>query len=252
MSKDRIEEYLYKDFDRIKKRYIITEEKLFQAKTQAYQWVKRRPSIFQTEYKRFSSKYWAFLLNDKSEEIIIFTPKKYKKDASMDAISVFIRKTIPIEKGFFLHCSSIYMNKKTLIFIGESGRGKTTIAEKAKKMNFFVLSDEIIFIEKGKTNFIAHGTPFGKVSDGYMSDKISSVFLLEQSNENKFRKMSPIQSFSRAWKDSYYRTQIVTVEERKVVFNNMFNMFSALPCYEMRFRKDFDDWDKLIDLCKSY
>lgn len=192
---------------------------------------------------------WLYFMDKKENVIDVFCSKENFSKAVFKTLGIYCENSFSVLEGFFLHSSSISLRNKIFVFVGQSGSGKTTIAELSKKMCFNVLSDESTFIQELHSDFIAWSTPFGQITDGYISGKIAGFFFLKQYNENRFIKLSTAQATYQAWSDSMYRTQIVTPEQRKWLFNQWFDMFSSLPCYEMRFTKDFDQWDKLIELC---
>lgn len=66
-----------------------------------------------------------------------------------------------LEKFVFLaHASALEIDKKTAMFIGASGAGKTTIAEYGYKDGLLVLSDETVLLWKENGGYCVQGTPW--------------------------------------------------------------------------------------------
>ena len=222
------------------------------ARRNSINWIKQRfNENKKIEFIHASEKEWFAVLDKKNEHNYLFTTKNYLELGFLGAFSQFFKFKYPKGNAFTLHCSGIKIKNNVILFVGASGNGKTTLSKAASERGYEVLSDETVLIKKGNRHYFAHSTPFGKITDGPISEKIKCIFFLEHSKENYFIPLKASESTRRAWTDSTYRTQIVSVEERKIIFNNIFDMFSSIPCYEMRFRKDFEEWDKLIDLCEN-
>ena len=64
--------------------------------------------------------------------------------------------------GFVLHASAIYVQDKTLIFAGESGRGKSTIVDMIHQHvpHSFILSDNSVFIRQQGKQFVMYPSPY--------------------------------------------------------------------------------------------
>lgn len=64
--------------------------------------------------------------------------------------------------GFVLHASAIYVGGKTLIFAGESGRGKSTIVDMIHEHipHSFILSDNSVFIRQQGKQFVMYPSPY--------------------------------------------------------------------------------------------
>jgi hypothetical protein len=63
------------------------------------------------------------------------------------------------ERGFLLHASSAIRNGRAFLFTGPSGAGKTTIVRCAPP-DAVVLTDEISYVRKTPSGYVAFGTPF--------------------------------------------------------------------------------------------
>ncbi|MBN1620758.1 hypothetical protein JW890_08540, partial [candidate division WOR-3 bacterium] len=111
-----------------------------------------------------------------------------------------------------------------------------------------IYSDEYSCVDVSKDKYFIIGTPFGQVTDGAIKGELKKIFFLEKGEENSFTKISPVEAMKRAWSDSFYRSQAATLDERKTVFGNMFDIFKKIPCFEMKVRKDFADFDVLNKL----
>lgn len=67
-----------------------------------------------------------------------------------------------ISGGFVLHSSSILIDNKASLFVGESGRGKSTIVDLLHSHNpsSVVLSDNSAFIKKEASRFVVYPSPY--------------------------------------------------------------------------------------------
>lgn len=192
---------------------------------------------------------WISVLDFFNNKVLAFCSKEHIQRATLSGLAIFCLKKYFQKSNFFIHGSAIMLKNRLILLIGKSGRGKTTISYKAAYNGFKVLSDEMVLIDYRENTFFAQGTPFGKISDGPLLGEIDCIMILKQSSENCFKSISAVQAFSYAWSDSYYRGRKISLQRKKEVFNNMFNLFSTKKCYEMEFRNDFDQWDELIELC---
>lgn len=128
-------------------------------------------------------------------------------------------------RGFVLHCSAILVNGKAVLFLGESGAGKTTIANMLKRQ-FPILADDEGYIRIDDNSaffyqgpFLERAYSFKKSSNQY---EIGRVFLVSQAKKCDIVQLS-LEEFERK-----VRKQIVTSNVHKVLpsFKNM--LFSKL------------------------
>ena len=95
--------------------------------------------------------------------------------------------------GFLLHAASLVTGGKAYIFAGVSGSGKTTIAQLAPP-EATLLSDEISYIRKQGSQYVAYGTPFtgelGQNGDN-ISAPVRAVYLLAHGPHNSVTALSP-------------------------------------------------------------
>lgn len=67
-----------------------------------------------------------------------------------------------ISGGFVLHSSSLLKDNKVSLFVGESGRGKSTIVDAlhAHNPSSVILSDNSAFIKRETSKFVAYPSPY--------------------------------------------------------------------------------------------
>lgn len=98
--------------------------------------------------------------------------------------------------GFLLHAASVIRNGKAFLFAGVSGAGKTTIARLAPP-DATLLTDEISYIRKDASGYIACGTPFTgelqKLGEN-VSAPVAALFLLAKGPENRINAMDPAEA----------------------------------------------------------
>lgn len=147
--------------------------------------------------------------------------------------------------GFLLHSSAIAKDDKCSLFFGNSGDGKSTVADFGKRRGGKILSDDLIIVYPEKDNYIAYGTAFygalpqnEKELNPY---RIKSVYRLKKSEKTQ------IKSLSKAEALGYLLSHCQFVFSEKVR-NEMLTpivvkFIEKVPCYELYFRRDDSFWE---------
>lgn len=85
--------------------------------------------------------------------------------------------------GFILHASSTLVDNKSILFLGESGMGKST-ARKLLSTTYKAFSDEYIIVRKVKSHYLSFQTPFlekrYKVNKTYMGTEMRAIYFLQR------------------------------------------------------------------------
>lgn len=199
------------------------------------------------DFRVFTSYGWRTVIDIENFKTTIFCCSGYEKKAIGASLGYFCCLRFPKENLVFFHAASCLLEGKAYIFPALSGKGKTNLSRNIAGTGE-ILNDEFSCVEIMGDNYIAHGTPFGQITNGPLNGELKKIFFLEKWDRDEFTRISPIEAVKRAWNDSLYRTQLALPRERKIVFGNMFDMFKSIPCYEMRVRKNFNDFgifDKL-------
>lgn len=117
---------------------------------------------------------------------------------SIDAVLRIVHTLVLAQErsGFLLHAASAIRNGKAFLFAGVSGAGKTTISRLAPP-DATLLTDEISYVRKHDSGYIAFGTPFtgelAKLGEN-VSAPISRLYLLAQGPENRIDPVAPGQA----------------------------------------------------------
>jgi hypothetical protein len=114
---------------------------------------------------------------------------------SIDTVLRIVHSLVLAEQGgFLLHASSLVRNGRAFLFTGISGAGKTTISRLAPP-DAVLLTDEISYVRRAGTEYLAYGTPFAgelEKSGANVSAPVSAVYLLEKGSENRVGAVEPL------------------------------------------------------------
>lgn len=154
--------------------------------------------------------------------------------------------------GIFVHAVAIKdRDGKGFIFAGESGAGKSTIAQIwHNQSKATVLSDDRIIVKNQNGSFLIYGTPWHGSFDDYLASRIepailSKLFFIYHSLKNTARPVPPQGAFK-----LLYPTIIPTFWS-KAYLENIISFCQDLtrkaPCFNMGFAKN----KKVIDFVRN-
>jgi ABC-type dipeptide/oligopeptide/nickel transport system ATPase subunit len=146
------------------------------------------------------------------------------------------------EGGFLLHAASAVRDGEAHIFTGRSGAGKTTLSRLAPP-DATLLTDEVSYVRKSESGYIAYGTPFaGELAKAgeNISAPIAAVYLLVQGPENRLEPMDEAETVRTLMRNILFFAQDeATVQS---VFKSACAFAAAVPMYRMIFTRSSEAW----------
>jgi hypothetical protein len=145
--------------------------------------------------------------------------------------------------GFLVHAASAIRGGKAFLFSGVSGAGKTTLSRLAPP-DATLLTDEISYVRREGTRYIAFGTPFAgelaRVGEN-CSAPLSALFLLEKGSQNRIEPVGPSEALRRLLRNILFFAD--DPELVKVVFQSACEFASLVPIHRLVFVPDQRVWD---------
>ena len=145
--------------------------------------------------------------------------------------------------GFLVHAASAIRGGKAFLFSGVSGAGKTTISRLAPP-DATLLTDEISYVRREGTRYIAFGTPFAgelaRVGENRCAP-LSALFLLEKGSQNRIEPVGPSEALRRLLRNILFFAD--DPELVKVVFQSACEFASLVPIHRLVFVPDQRVWD---------
>jgi hypothetical protein len=163
---------------------------------------------------------------------------------SMDAVLRIVHTLVLARQGgFLLHSASAIRDGKAFLFAGISGAGKTTMSRLAPP-DATLLTDEISYVRKQDSGYIAFGTPFtgelAKVGEN-VSAPIAALYLLTQGPENRVEAIPPGEAAR-----SLLANVLFFAEDEGLVqstFHSAFEFVSRVPVSRLTFVPDARVWE---------
>jgi len=168
------------------------------------------------------------------------TANPYSVDAVLRIVHTLV---LARQGGFLLHSASAIRNGKAFLFAGVSEAGKTTISRLAPP-DVTLLTDEISYVRKQGTSYIAFGTPFtgelAKLGEN-VSAPIAALYLLAKGRENRIDPVAPGEAAR-----SVLANLLFFAEDEELVqatFHSAFEFVSRVPVSRLTFVPDSRVWE---------
>lgn len=143
--------------------------------------------------------------------------------------------------GLFLHAAGLSYGGQGLVFTGESGAGKSTIAEWFAVRGATVLSDERVILCARGTEFLAYGTPWVGSGNYAENDSVSIGGLFEIGHghdQHTITTLSPSKAAARLLRQAILPYWDRLAIEHTLAF--LASLTSEVPCHTLAFLKQAD------------
>lgn len=111
-------------------------------------------------------------------------------------------------KGLVLHASGIVKGNTSIVFSGNSGRGKTFLVKYFQGLKkFTVMNDECVLLQPAGNKIYSYSTIFSgktEVKPKNSKGELKKLFFLEWSNKNNTEKLEPMVCFKKLLCDSLF------------------------------------------------
>ena len=168
------------------------------------------------------------------------TANPYSIDAVLRIVHTLV---LARQGGFLLHSASAIRNGKAFLFAGISEAGKTTISRLAPP-DVTLLTDEISYVRKRDSAYIAYGTPFtgelAKLGEN-VSAPIAALYFLAKGAENRIEPISPGEAARALLCNLLFFAE--HEELVKSTFHSAFEFVSRVPVSRLTFVPDSRVWE---------
>jgi hypothetical protein len=148
--------------------------------------------------------------------------------------------------GFLVHAASAVRNGKAFLFAGASGAGKTTLSRLAPE-DVVLLTDEISYVRRQESDYIAFGTPFAgelaKVGENVRAP-IAAMYLLAKGPENRIEPVAQARAGRALLANILFFAE--DAELVRLVFQSACEFVSCVPVYRLTFVPDARVWEMIL------
>jgi hypothetical protein len=150
------------------------------------------------------------------------------------------------EKGVIIHGCGIAVNRKGMLFVGESGAGKSTIARMWDQQNpAEVLSDDRTILRKKGNDFRMYGTPWhGEAKFGAPNGvKLEKIFFLHHGQDNTIQKINKAGSVQHLLTCSF--PPFWDSKAMEFIMDFFSELADGVACYDFFFKPDISAVDSI-------
>ena len=172
---------------------------------------------------------------------------RFSRDQEMRIVVKFFRPMfavfLPRFSALMMHSSGVIRGDRAALFLAPDAGGKSTVLEQATEG--LSLNDDQIILRKEGDTFIAHATPFGRLTSGPCQAPLGGLFVLEKALHFKLTSLKPAALVKSLWDEHLVYTSILPRHLKLRAFDLFYEMCHQVPVYRMRFPKDYVDWDAI-------
>jgi hypothetical protein len=152
------------------------------------------------------------------------------------------------EGGLCLHSSAVASPYGGILFLGNSGFGKSTVTRLTMEKGYEVLGDDLNFIRYiNEEYFLKSGPSVRLIPGGYshLVPPLRGIFVLKQDTQDHLiplSKTQTAQSLFDSLKQTPYATRLSNLSIKQA-FQTIGSIARRTPAYELHFRKSPDFWE---------
>ena len=154
-------------------------------------------------------------------------------------IELLLMHYLAQEKGVTLHACGIVLEDKGILFLGESGTGKSTLARMwDQESGVDILSDDRVIVRRQESQFRVYGTPWhGEATFGSPREaKLERIFFLRQGQKNSLKEMKGLDTLSHLLTCSF--SPLWDSQAMEFVLEFFSQLTAQVPCQELSFRPE--------------
>lgn len=143
------------------------------------------------------------------------------------------------KKAIQLHCATIEDQGRGILFLGPSGIGKTTQAERwAEFRGSSIINGDVGFVQRTEREYIAWGTPWHGSSPYCLnaSVPVKALVVLKQAPENKLRELTGFEKVAEVSGSVFYPTWLE--DGMELCTDTLNHLLTDLPVYRLDNRAD--------------
>jgi hypothetical protein len=163
---------------------------------------------------------------------------------SLDSLLRIVHTIMLAQEGSMLmHASSAIRDGRAYVFTGVSGAGKTTISRLAPT-DVHLLTDEMSFIRRTTSGYLAYGTPFaGELArpGENIHAPLAGIFLLVQGPENRIDTLTPQEAVRGLMGNILFFAKDPQLSA--AVFDAAITLACTVPVQRLTFLPDQRVWD---------
>ena len=171
---------------------------------------------------------------------IVQSENPYSIDAALRIIHSLI---LAREGGMMVHAASAVRHGKAFLFAGVSGAGKTTISRLAP-LNATLLTDEISYVRRDGSGYVACGTPFAgelaKVGENVQAP-LAALYLLQKGVQNTIEPVRASEAVRMLLENVLFFAQ--DSELAGFVFESACELVRHVPVCRLTFFPDQSIWE---------
>jgi hypothetical protein len=159
--------------------------------------------------------------------------------------SIFFAPFLVAFNAMMVHSAGLILGDCAAVFMAPDEGGKTTVVNLASVECCGILSDDQVILRQTDGLLMAHGTPWGLVTDGPKCAKLGGLFLLEQAEYFELIPLRVVEALEYLWNEHQGYWAFLPKKMRIQAFDFVNSICHQIPTYRMRFKKDYLDWNAI-------